>query len=44
MQMIHEISISDDKPVIYLPLSVVVAVSAMKDLFEDMKRHKSDKE
>jgi phospholipid-transporting ATPase len=28
--------------VIYLPLSVIVAVSALKDIIEDYKRKKSD--
>lgn len=38
--MIPSISISDGKPVIFLPLSVVLTVSALKDLFEDLKKHK----
>ncbi len=27
-----------------MPLFVVIAISAIKDLFEDLKRHKQDKE
>lgn len=42
MQMIPEISISGGFPVIFIPLSMVVAVSAAKDLFEDLKRKKTD--
>ena len=38
--MIPEISISDGKPVIYMPLTVVLIVSALKDLFEDLKKHR----
>ena len=42
MQMISVISISDGKPVMLLPLTFVIAVSMIKDIFEDYKRHKSD--
>lgn len=42
MQMIPEISVSGGFPVIFIPLSIVVAVSAGKDFFEDQKRKKSD--
>lgn len=44
MQCINIISISGGKPVIYVPLSAIVAITAIKDLFEDLKRHKSDNE
>lgn len=44
MQMIPEISISGGMPVIFMPLSLVVFVSAIKDVFEDLKRKKSDTE
>lgn len=44
MQCINIISISSGKPVIYLPLSAIVAITAVKDLFEDLKRHRSDNE
>lgn len=44
MQMIPEISISGGFPVIFIPLSMVVTVSAAKDLFEDLKRKKTDQE
>ena len=44
MQCILIISISSGKPVIYVPLSAIVAITAVKDLFEDLKRHKSDNE
>jgi len=29
-------------PVIYLPLTFVMGISALKDIFEDYKRHQSD--
>lgn len=29
---------------LFRPLAVVIAISALKDLFEDLKRHRSDKE
>jgi phospholipid-transporting ATPase len=31
-------------PVIFLPLSVIILVSAIKDLYEDYKRQTSDRE
>ena len=40
--MIPEISNSNGFPAQLLPLSAVVLISMMKDLFEDWKRHKSD--
>lgn len=43
MQMIPIISISAGKPVMLMPLAFVIAVSMIKDIFEDFKRHKSDK-
>ena len=43
MQMINKISISGGKPVMLLPLAFVIGVSMIKDIFEDYKRHKSDK-
>lgn len=52
MQLINEISIShgfqdffvkvNSTPVIYLPLLLIVMITAIKDGFEDLKRHKSD--
>ncbi len=44
MQAIQIISISGGTPVIYLPLSVILFITAIKDFFEDLKRHKSDNE
>ena len=44
MQMIKDISISGGHPVIVLPLTTILCISALKDLFEDLKRHKSDRE
>lgn len=41
--MIREISISNGFPVILLPLGTVLLISGVKDLFEDYKRHKSDR-
>lgn len=43
MQMIPSISISDGKPVQAAPLIGVVMVSMIKDAYEDMKRHRSDR-
>ena len=42
LQMIPLISATDGKPVMFFPLSFILAVSALKDLFEDLKRHKED--
>ena len=42
MQIIPSISISNDKPVMALPLAIVVLVSMFKDAIEDYKRHKND--
>lgn len=36
--MIHSVSISNDIPTIYLPLSVIIIISALKDFYEDYKR------
>lgn len=41
-ETIRAISITDGQPVIWFPLFVVVCISAMKDYFEDHKRHESD--
>ena len=38
------ISISGGKPAMALPLSFVILVSMIKDMFEDYKRYKSDTE
>ena len=40
--MIDAISSSDGKPVTYIPLAVIVMISAIKDLFEDLERRRSD--
>ena len=42
MQIIPSISISNNKPVMALPLAIVVLVSMFKDAIEDYKRHKND--
>jgi hypothetical protein len=39
MQCIQSISISDGKPAMALPLTIIVLVSMMKDAYEDYKRH-----
>ncbi len=44
MQAIPQISISEGIPVIFLPLVVIVAISALKDFYEDHKRIVSDRE
>jgi phospholipid-transporting ATPase len=43
LQIIPEITVSEGKPTMFLPLTIVVAVSMIKDFIEDLKRHKSDK-
>ena len=40
--MVKSISTSGGHPVIYAPLSVIIAISAIKDLFEDLKRRSDD--
>lgn len=42
LQIIPPISITGGQPAILLPLMFVCAVSAVKDLFEDIKRHRAD--
>lgn len=42
LQVIKPISITNGQPNILLPLVIVVVMSALKDLAEDVKRHKSD--
>ena len=42
LQLIKEISTSSGIPVTLAPLSFILLVSALKDLYEDLKRHKSD--
>ena len=42
LQIIPQISITGGQPAILLPLLFVCAVSGVKDLFEDIKRHRAD--
>ena len=44
MQCFKEISNADGKPIILMPLAIVVAVNGIKDFWEDWKRKKSDDE
>ena len=44
MQCFREISNADGKPIILMPLAIVVAVNGLKDFWEDWKRKKSDDE
>jgi phospholipid-transporting ATPase len=44
LQIIPAISISGGIPTIYLPLVIIVVITAMKDFYEDYKRKKSDTE
>ena len=44
MQCIKEISISGGKPVILIPLTIVIFINGLKDFLEDLKRKKSDDE
>lgn len=42
LQTFREISTTDGRPLIAFPLSVICLFSALKDLFEDLKRKESD--
>jgi len=44
LELIKPISDSGGVPTMLAPLLFVVAVSMVKDIFEDRKRHKSDSE
>ena len=44
LQSIKEVSYSNGSPVILVPLSFVIAVNGLKDLYEDFKRKKTDKQ
>lgn len=44
LQTIPAITISDRKPVILVPLIVILVITAVKDFVEDYRRHKSDRE
>lgn len=44
LQIIPAITNTDSQPTIYLPLFVIILISMVKDLFEDLKRHRADKE
>ena len=43
LQSIKELSYSGGTPIMLLPLSIVVSLNGIKDLYEDFKRKKSDK-
>ena len=42
LQTIPQISITEGQPTILVPLVIVIGISAVKDIFEDLKRHSSD--
>ena len=42
--MIPSVTNTEGKPTIYMPLIVIVFISMIKDIFEDLKRYRSDKE
>jgi phospholipid-transporting ATPase len=44
LELIKPISDSGGLPIMFMPLSIVIGVSMIKDIFEDIKRHKSDNE
>ena len=44
LQCFPEISNADGKPIILMPLSIVVLINSIKDFYEDWKRKKSDDE
>jgi phospholipid-transporting ATPase len=42
--MIDEITMSDGQPLIFVPLTSILFVTAFKDIMEDLGRRKSDRE
>ena len=42
--MVKSISSTNGTPTLYLPLVFIILLSMLKDILEDIKRHKSDKE
>lgn len=42
--MVREISTTSGQPTIFIPLSIIIIFSGIKDIFEDYKRHKADRE
>jgi len=44
LQCIKEISVSGGTPDIFAPLAVIILITALKDLYEDIRRHRSDRE
>lgn len=44
LQVIPEISYTDGKPIIAIPLVIVILISGLKDFFEDYKREIADRE
>lgn len=42
--MIPSVTLTHGNPTIYYPLGLIIIISAIKDLAEDLKRHKSDDE
>ena len=44
MQILPEISNTQQQPLIYVPLFVIIFISMLKDYMEDYKRKKSDRE
>jgi hypothetical protein len=43
LELVKPISDSGGAPMMLVPLTFVVFVSMIKDIFEDLKRHQSDK-
>ena len=43
LQLFPEISATNGKPIGFLPLSIIMLASSIKELVEDCKRHKSDR-
>jgi phospholipid-transporting ATPase len=44
LSIIRPISTTDGVPLIFIPLAIIILVSAVKDIVEDWKRHASDNE
>jgi len=44
MQIIKDISVTNGNPDMFPPLILIILISAIKDMVEDIKRHRSDRE
>lgn len=44
LQIVPSVTLTGGNPTIYYPLGLIIIVSALKDIAEDLKRHTSDDE